>query len=161
MSTFDLLYLMSLFLPPSKHIALNLMAHCRRYLLRVRQMRVSDLIREFRTWTKTHNSWLRSIVALQAAVASLHGRIILATTVRLLGEVIRLRVKLHPTALPLASADKICLMKSSKLDPFFLSNEANILRLYDHLGMPPVRSSGANRRHRLGASMRLWLAVRR
>jgi len=133
-------------------------------------MRVSDLIREFRTWTKTHNSWLRSIVAPQAAAASFHGRTILATTVRLLGEVIRLHVKWevirlhvksHPTVLPLASADKICLMKSSKLDPPFLSNEVNILRLYDHLGMLPVRSSGANRRHRLGASMHLWLAVRR
>ena len=93
MSTFDLLYLMSLFLPLSRLIAQNLTAHCRRCLLQVRQMRVSDLIREFRTWTKTHNSWLRSIVALQAAVAKRHGRIILATTVRLLGEVIRLHVK--------------------------------------------------------------------
>ena len=88
-------------------------------------------------------------------------KIILATTVRLLGEVIRLHVKLHPTALPLASAGKICSMKSNKLVQFSLSNEANILRLYDHLGMLPVRSSGANRRHRLGASMHLWLAVRR
>ena len=124
-------------------------------------MRVSDLIREFRTWTKTHNFWLRFIVALQAAVANLHGKIILATTVRLLGGVIRLHVKLHPTALLLASAGKICSMKLNKLVQFSLSNEANILRFQGHLGMLLVRSSEANRRLRLGASMHLWLAVRR
>ena len=107
------------------------------------------------------HSWLRFIVALQAAVANLHGKIILATTVRLMGEVIRLHVKLHPTALLLASAGKICSMQSNKLVQFFLADEANILRFYDHLGMLPVCSSGVNRRHRLGASTHLWLAVRR
>ena len=155
MSTFDLLCLMSLFLPPSKHIVLNLMAPRRRCLLRVRQMRVSDLIREFRTWTKTHNFWLRFIVALQAAVANLHGKIILATTVRLLGEVIRLHVKLHPTVCCWQAQGTFVPRSKNKLVQFSHLNEANILRLQGNLGMLLVRSSGANRRLRLGASMHL------
>ena len=87
MSTFDLLYLMSLFLPLFRLIAQNLTAHYRRCLLQVRKT-----VRSSQT-TQTRNFWLRFIVALQAAVVKRHGRIILATTVRLLGEVIRLHVK--------------------------------------------------------------------
>ena len=89
------------------------------------------------------------------------GKIILATTVRLQGEVIRLHVKLHPAALQLASAGIICSMKLNKLVQFSRSNEANILRFQDHLGMLLVRSSEANRRRHLGALTHLWLAVRR
>ena len=148
---------MSLFLPPSKHTVLNLMAPRRRCLLRVTQR----TLRGLRQRTKTHNFWLQFIVALLAAVANLHGKKLLATTARLLGEVIRLHVKLHPTALRLVSAGKICSMKLNKLVQFARSSEANILRFQGHLGMLLVRSSGANRRLGLGAAMHLWLAVRR
>ena len=112
-------------------------------------------------WTRTLNFWLRFIVALLAAAANLHGKIILATTVRLQEAVIRLHVKLHPTSLQLPSAGKICSMKFSKLVRFSRSNEANILRFQDHLGVLLVRSSEADRRRHLGASTHLWLAVRR
>ena len=75
----------------------------------------SDLGREFRTWTNTHNFWRRFIVAPAEVVANLHGEIILATTVRSLGEVIRLRARLLPTALVLVGASKIFSTKLSSL----------------------------------------------
>ena len=78
------------------------------------------------TETNKHNFWRRFIVALPAAVANLHGRIILATTVRLLGEVIYLHVKLHPTAL--LNAGKMYSLKSNKLVQLFLLSEAKTLQ---------------------------------
>ena len=97
-------------------------------------------------------------------MASLHGKIILATTVRSLGEVIRLRVRLLPTASlvtfdrsPSNGNDEMrCTARSQQLEPFHLNEVKTLLsrdRLATHLGV-------VHRRLRLDVSTRLWLAAR-
>ena len=93
----------------------------------------------FRT-TKTRNSWLPFIAALQAATvkaAAVNRRtkVNSATTVRQLGEVIRRHVKQLPTVLrpnALMTSAEMCFLKYNKLDKnsaaSFRSNEVNNLR---------------------------------
>ena len=121
--------------------------------------------RESPIWTNEHNSWRRFIVAQAEVVASLHEKIILATTVHSLGEVIRLRVRLLPTA-SLVTVDRSpsndndemhCTAKSQQLELFRL-NEVKTLLFRDRLLVTYL--GVVHRRLRLDALTRLWLAAR-
>ena len=125
-STFDLLFSMSLFLPQFKHIILISMAIRHHYMLRATAMQSSRMT--------THNFWL--LFTARAAMVNRHGKANSDSTVRKLGEVIRRHVKQHPTAshpavLVVTNSKRVCFVKCNKLellDKFFHLKEANNLQ---------------------------------